>query len=170
VAKHLFPPGHPDPRGLEKFGPRLEIEVGPPIFGSRPDLRLPRSSDPGDKRFSRMPALVDTGAGRTVLTPLAIQTIGLSVVDYTKLCRAGGIEDRVAVHVASIRFPRDQMATIEVIQVLCCELPEQPIQCLIGRDILSRWLFTYNGKTGGWSIDEEDQTAWVEPPIEDLWS
>jgi predicted aspartyl protease len=110
-----------------------------------------------------MPALIDTGAGRTVLTPEAVQKVGLSVIDYTMLARAGG-SDRVPVHVASIQFPAMRMATIEIIQVLCCELPEQPIQCLIGRDLLSHWLFTYNGPSGDWSIEEEDLAAWVEPP------
>jgi hypothetical protein len=108
--------------------------------------------------------MVDTGAGRTVLTPMAVQRVGLFEVDYTKVARAGGIEERVPVHAASIHFPRYKISTIEVIQVLCCELPEQPIQCLIGRDIISRWLFTYDGTTGKWSIDEEDVAAWVEPP------
>ena len=85
-----------------------------------------------------MPALVDTGAGRTVLTPLAVERVGLRVSDYTGLARAGGT-DRVPAVVCSIQFPRHKLAPIEVIQVLSCELPEQPIQCLIGRDIMSRW-------------------------------
>jgi predicted aspartyl protease len=110
-----------------------------------------------------MPALIDTGASRTVLTPEAIQRVGLPVVHYTTLSRAGGM-DKAGVYVAAIQFPRYKLASIEVIQVLCCELPEQPIQCLIGRDILSRWLLTYNGRTGEWCIDEEDLAAWVEPP------
>ncbi len=110
-----------------------------------------------------MPALIDTGAGRTVLTPEAVRRVGLPVVDYTTLSRAGGM-DKVPAHVASIQFPRYQLAPIEVIQVLCCELPEQPIQCLIGRDILSRWLFTYDGRTGEWFIEEDELAAWVEPP------
>lgn len=70
------------------------------------------------------------------------------------------MDNRVGVHVASIQFPRHKLATIEVIEVLCCELPEQPIQCLIGRDILSRWLFTYDGRTGEWVIEEDDLAAW----------
>ena len=57
-----------------------------------------------------------------------------------------------------------KIATIEVIQVLCCELPEQPIQCLLGRDVLSRWLVTYDGTIGEWCIAEDDVAAWVEPP------
>ena len=111
-----------------------------------------------------MPALVDTGASRTVLGHSeAVEKVGLPVVDYVALSRAGG-SDKVTAHVASIQFPRQKIAPIEVIQVLCCELPEQLIQCLVGRDILSRWLFTYDGKTGRWTIEEEDLAAWVEPP------
>lgn len=111
-----------------------------------------------------MPALVDTGAGRTVLTPLAVQRVGLTVSNYTKVARAGGIEENVSVHAASIHFPRYRIATIEVMEVLCCELPEQPIQCLIGRDIISRWLLTYDGKGGQWFIDEEEVGIWIDPP------
>ena len=109
-----------------------------------------------------MPAVIDTGASRTVLTPEAVKRVGLTVVDYTMISRAGGME-RVNAHVASIQFP-DKIAPIEVMQVLCCELPEQPVQCLIGRDVISRWLFTYDGVKGKWCIEEEDLAAWVEPP------
>jgi predicted aspartyl protease len=110
-----------------------------------------------------MPALIDTGAGRTVLTPEAVGKLQLPLVDHTTLCRLGG-KDKVGVHVASIQFPGDRLGTIEIIEVACAELPEQPIQCLLGRDILSHWLFTYNGKTGEWIIEEEDLAVWVEPP------
>ena len=111
-----------------------------------------------------MPALIDTGAGRTVLTPEAVERLRLPFVDYTTLSRVGGKEERVSVHVASIQFPLYKMATIEVIQVARCELPGGLFHCLLGRDILSHWLFTYNGKTGEWCIEEEDIAAWIEPP------
>jgi predicted aspartyl protease len=110
-----------------------------------------------------MPALIDTGASRTVITPEAVGKLGLPIVNYTTLSRVGGKTEKVSVHPASIHFP-SKMATIEIIEVGCCELPDQPVHCLIGRDILSRWLFTYDGKEGSWRIDEEDLAAWVEPP------
>ena len=110
-----------------------------------------------------MPALIDTGAGRTVLTPAAVERVGLRQVDVTRLARAGGINEDAGVYVAAIQFPRYKLATIEVANIICCELPEQPIQCLIGRDILSRWLFTYDGRAGEWTINEEDIAAWVDP-------
>jgi predicted aspartyl protease len=111
-----------------------------------------------------MPALIDTGAGRTVVTPDAVARVGLRQVDVTRLARAGGINEDAGVYVASLQFPRYRLATIEVAKVVCCELPEQPIQCLIGRDVLSRWLFTYDGRSGEWTIQEEDVAAWAFPP------
>jgi hypothetical protein len=82
----------------------------------------------------------------------------------TRLARAGGINENAGIYAASIQFPRDRLATIKVIEVICCELPEQPIQCLLGRDILSRWVFTYDGPKSEWKIEEEDVAAWVDPP------
>lgn len=161
MSTHRNP--RPDRHDLAKFGPRFEIEVGPPIIRNPKGVRIPVQSHTAARKFSRMPALIDTGAGRTVLTPEAIRKLGLPVVDHTTLSRAGGLE-RVSAHVASIQFPRSRLAPIEVIQVLCCELPGDLFQCLIGRDVLSRWLFIYNGKTGEWSIEEEDLAVWVEPP------
>jgi predicted aspartyl protease len=99
MAKHYSP--RPNPNDLEKFGPRIDIEVGPPIIPDQ-EKRYPR-------KFSRMPALIDSGAGRTVLTPEVIKMLSLPLVDYTTVARAGGI-DRVGVHVASIQFPLYKMA------------------------------------------------------------
>jgi hypothetical protein len=90
----------------------------------------------------------------------------LTQVDEISLTRAGGITEQVGMYVASIQFPRHRLATIEAIKVVCCELPEQPIQCLIGRDILSRWTFTYLGSIGSRVIEEEDVAPWIEPDNE----
>lgn len=111
-----------------------------------------------------MPALLDTGAGKTIVTPEAVARVGLQKIDTTRLARAGGVDDNAGVYAASIQFPRDRFATIEIIEVICCELPEQPIQCLLGRDVLARWKFTYNGPLQEWTLEEEDVAPWVEPP------
>jgi len=59
VARHQFPPGKFDPKELEKFGPRLEIEVGLPIVPTAKDSNV--HFTPKQQKLSRMPALVDTG-------------------------------------------------------------------------------------------------------------
>ncbi len=144
VHRHRSP--RKDPYGLPLWGARLEIEVGSPIIAAahEPQLGTPAPSTP---KFWKMPALIDIGASRTLLTPDAVSRAGLTRVDVTRIVRPGGTED-VGVYAASIRFPRNRLATIDVIQVLCCDLPAQPIQCLLGRDILSRWRFTYHGQKG----------------------
>ena len=136
-----------DRRDLQVFGPRIEVEIG-----------LPLISDPSGPppKFSKMPALIDTGARLTLLTPQAVERVGLRKVNEMQLARAGGITENVGVYVASIQFPRSELAAIEIIEVACCELPEQPMQCLIGRDILSRWLFNYAGPAGHWTINDQD--------------
>lgn len=155
----------PDQRALVAFGPRFEVEVGQPI------LRVPgrkplstSSAPPIQSQFTKIPALIDTGASRTVVTPEVVKRAGLRKIDETQLRRVGGINENAEVFVAAIQFPRYKLATIEIIEVVCCELPQQVIQCLLGRDVLSRWLFTYNGPTGDWGIEEEDVARWVEPP------
>lgn len=155
-----------DKRDLQVHGPRIEIEVGRPIVRTKSGLLSPSANLAGSPAYSRMPALIDTGARSTLLTPAAVQRVGLRQVDEISLTRAGGITEKVGVYVASIQFPRQKLATIEAIQVVCCELPEQPIQCLIGRDILSRWTFTYAGPAGNWMLHEDDVAAWIEPPNE----
>lgn len=152
MAKHCSP--RPNPKDLQIHGPRIDLEIGPPIIRAKNHM-------PG--KFSRTHALIDTGAGRTVLSPEVVRRLNLPIVDYTTLTRAGGTE-RASVHVAAIQFPLSKMATIEVIQVVCCELPGGLFNCLLGRDVLARWLFTYDGKTGEWCIEEEDLAAWIEPP------
>ena len=156
-----------DPVDLRKFGPRFQIELRLPIIRNRKDPHLRPFTTEHPEKVSSMPALIDTGASRTVVTPEAVEKVGLPLVNYTTLSRVGGRTEQVSVHTASIHFP-SKMATIEIIEVGCCELPDQPVHCLIGRDILARWLFTYNGKEGSWSIEEEDLAAWVEPPESSL--
>lgn len=80
----------------------------------------------GEGRISAMPALIDTGAGRTVVTPEAVRKAELAKINETKIAHAGGLMD-ADVFVAAIHFPRAKFTTIEAIEVACCELPDQPV-------------------------------------------
>lgn len=153
-----------DPYSLLLWGPRIEVEIGPPILSTLKGA--PASSpDPADSRgFWKMPALIDTGAGLTVLTPAAVSRIGLPQVDVTRIARAGGISEDIGVYAAAFRFPRYKLPAINVARVICCELPQQPIQCLLGRDVLSHWRFAYDGGSGEWMIEARDP-ATPEDPI-----
>jgi predicted aspartyl protease len=108
-------------------------------------------------------ALIDTGAQRTVLSPEAVRRVGLSKINEADLRVVGAIV-KADVYVASLQFPRCGLKTIEVIEVSCCELPHILYHCLLGRDVLSRWIFNYDGPAGTWKIWENGTTPWVEPP------
>src|ERR1035437_7321019 len=110
-----------------------------------------------------MDALLDHGAGRTVLTPEAVRRAGLTKINETTLMRVGGVV-KADIYEASVQFPHSGLSAIEVIEVCCCELPHPLFRCLIGRDVLSRWIFTYHGPTGTWQISEATVASSVEPP------
>jgi len=156
-----------DPRQLKLHGPRLPVEIGIPILDLGKATLDSRHVGP---RFTTTHALIDTGAQRTVISPQVVQRVGLSKIDETTLLIVGG-QRRADVYAASLQFPHSGFRAIEVIEVSCCEL--LPLfQCLLGRDVLSRWIFTYDGPVGTWHIREEAVTPWVEPPEgsdPDLW-
>jgi predicted aspartyl protease len=155
-------------RDLKLHGPRLKIKVAPPI------LRLPggsAASRQSDVEFTETDALIDTGAQRTVVSPEAVRKAGLSKINEADLRVVGAIV-KADVYVASLEFPLCGLGTIEVIEVSCCELPHILYHCLLGRDVLSRWIFTYDGPAGTWQIKEKAVAPWVQPPEgidPDLW-
>jgi predicted aspartyl protease len=150
-----------DPRDLKLYGPRLKITIGHPLLKTmETHSPVAAASSP---RFTTTDALIDTGAQRTILAPEAVLKVGLSKVDETKLIRVGG-EIPANVYVASLQFPHSGLSAIEVIEVPCCELPHPLFRCLIGRDVLSRWVLHYDGPAGTWYIDEGAVSSWVEPP------
>jgi hypothetical protein len=150
-----------DPRDLKLYGPRLKVKIGHPLLRTR-EINSP-AGVVSTLRFTTTDALIDTGAQRTILVPEAVQRVGLSKVDETNLIRVGG-EIRANVYVASLQFPHSGLSAIEVIEVPCCELPHPLFRCLLGRDVLSRWVLYYDGPAGTWHIDEGTVSSWVEPP------
>jgi predicted aspartyl protease len=151
-----------DVRDLMLYGPRLQITIGPPTL-STPHVQS-RSPGKMGSRFTDTDALIDTGAQKTVVALEAIRKVGLSKINETELRTAGGIV-KVDVYVASLQFPRCNLRGIEVMEVSGCDLSHIPFyRCLIGRDILSRWSFHYDGAAGTWQITENGTTPWVEPP------
>ena len=149
-----------DPRDLQLYGPRLKVTIRHPLLGPH-----------GDLRFTTTDALIDTGAQRTILVPEVVQRVGLSKIDETMLTRVGG-QVKAEVYAASLQFAQSGLSTIEMIAVPCCEVPQPLFRCLIGRDVLSRWLFAYDGPAGAWKIVEKEVGGWVRPPEgfdPDLW-
>jgi hypothetical protein len=99
------------------------------------------------------------------VSPEAVRRAGLSKINEADVRGIGGIV-KAAVYVASLQFPKCGLRTVEVIEVSCCDLPTYPFlyHCLLGRDVLSRWVLTYDGPVGTWEISEDGVGSWVEPP------
>lgn len=62
-----------------------------------------------------------------------------------------------------LQFPNGGLRAVDILEVCSCELGSPLFYCLIGRDVLSRWVFTYDGPVGTWKIKEEDAKRWIEP-------
>jgi len=156
----VYEPPVRDPRGLKLHGPRLKITIGPPILRLAHNQHTPSFAA---TRFTETDALIDTGAQRTVISPEAVRKAGLQKINEADIRGIGGII-KAGVYVASLQFPRCSLQTIEVLEVSSCELPHILYNCLLGRDVLARWKFSYDGPAGTWLIEEQRGASWVEPP------
>jgi hypothetical protein len=98
-------------------------------------------------------AVIDTGASMTVVNPEVATTCKLRATGFVTVA---SIEKfgRYPQHAAWIRFPGTNLSDFDGIPVIACKISKQPYSCLIGRDILRRWLLTYNGGSGIVSIKE----------------
>jgi predicted aspartyl protease len=97
--------------------------------------------------------LIDTGASITVINPQVAQTCKLRQTGFAQLLAAGS-SGRYPEHAAAISFPNSGLKGFEAIKVVACPIVRQPYSCLIGRDILSRWVLTYDGIGGQVLIEE----------------
>ena len=87
-------------------------------------------------------ALIDTGASGTVITPRVADQLGLIHTGFQKVSSVQDEQQR-PVYYGFIIFP---WGSGKEIPFISC--PLKNIDCLIGRDILLHWHFTYNGPDG----------------------
>ena len=87
-------------------------------------------------------ALIDTGASGTVITPRVADQLGLV---HTGFQRVSSVQDEQQrpFYYGYIMFP---WGSGKEIPIVSC--PLRNFDCLIGRDILLHWYFTYNGRDG----------------------
>ena len=92
-------------------------------------------------------ALIDTGASVTVINPEVAASQKLRHTGFAFIAAAGS-SGRYTEHAAAIQFPGTDLMGFDPIRVVACPIVRQPVSCLIGRDILRKWLLTYDGHTG----------------------
>jgi hypothetical protein len=126
---------------LLRRGPTIRIQIGNP-------------SDPS--KAAIVHALIDTGAAFSAINPQLSQSVQL-IQRGTKRIRVPGnrkLEDvkEYPEFAASVGFPDGELRGLRVHGVVACPVFEREFSCLIGRDILQRWEFTYNGPLGQFRI------------------
>jgi len=125
-------------------GPVIDVLVST----TRPELEEGRAIG---LEFRELPvkALIDTGAALTIINPQIASTCKLSQTDWNKINSVGGETGEYPAYAAAIYFPGTDLPGFDVIRVVSCPIIKQPFfSCLIGRDILRKWLLIYDGPNG----------------------
>ena len=114
---------------------RLEVEEGRAVGLEFPELSVR--------------ALIDTGASLTIINPQIAATCKLKQTGHQRINAVGGEAGEYAEHAAAITFPGTELPSLDTARVVACPIIRQPFfSCLIGRDILRKWLFLYDGRSG----------------------
>ncbi len=134
---------------LRANGTRIQVVIGPSTLevqelGST-GLELPREIS--------ISGLIDSGASITVINPQVARTCGLRQTGFA-LVSAAGSSAEYPEYAASLAFPNSNLKRFDIVRVVACQLPHQPIACLIGRDVLRRWNFQYDGPNSRIRIED----------------
>src|SRR5438552_14673132 len=124
---------------LLRSGPIIKITIGNPSYPTK---------------TATVNGLIDTGAAITLLNPRLAKTCQLIQRGLKRIRVAGNRDQPYPEFAASIHFPEEDLAAFRVHGVVACQMFEQTISCLIGRDILRYWEVTYNGRAGQFQIKD----------------
>lgn len=143
--------GKLNPNILIATGPLLSVEISLPAALAE-FITKQKKTIPAPKTGF---ALIDTGATKSGVDIDVIRELKVSPVGITTTLTAGGPKE-VYLYPAHFRFPGEGLE-IEFSSVLGVNLKEQqvnkqPIIALLGRDILSRFIFVYNGPAGMFTV------------------
>ncbi len=158
VYNQLFLENTPDgrqqisPNALILAGPVLSVEISIPTplveVYTKENKQIPSP-------VSGL-ALIDTGATNTCVDDDVISQLGVAPIGRREIHNSGGKQE-VNIYPAHFRFPAiqnfeiDFTATIGV-NIQAQKVSGQSIIALIGRDVLARCVFVYNGTLGTYSL------------------
>lgn len=134
------------------FTRNVLLQQGPhiPILVSATQIEVEEGTALG-LEFPKLPvrALIDTGASITVINPEIAATCKLKQTGYQRINAVGGDAGEYAEYAAAISFPGIALPSLDTARVVACPIIRQPFfSCLIGRDILQKWLLIYDGRSG----------------------
>ena len=143
----------PAPKTLMSAGPIIQVQFEVPTalasILQKNNIPIPSPIEGA--------ALIDTGATLTSIDVGILTRLGINPVGVANVGTAGGPQ-RQSIYPARITFPGTALPGFELHHVMGCNLKGQtvkdqmPLCALIGRDVLSRAVFVYNGSAGMFSI------------------
>lgn len=141
-----------DPGALFGFGPVISVEIAIPTPLAEV---LTKTNKPLPQPKAGL-ALIDTGATRSCVDDDVIRSLGVNPVGAAKIHNSNG-EQEVNMFPAHFRFPSIKDFEIDFtsaigVNINAQRIGNQPIIALIGRDILSRCVFIYNGPLGLYTL------------------
>lgn len=92
-------------------------------------------------------ALIDTGAGATAVDTSVCATLDIAPVGVQQVGTAGG-QTTQPLFPVSLHLPGTGLPRFDISPAIGCDLSGQGILALIGRDVLSRCVLTWNGPMG----------------------
>jgi len=90
-------------------------------------------------------ALIDTGAGISVVSKTFARNIGLRLTNEGSQIKTLGAIVEGAEYAASVSFPGTGLRPLVPIRLFSADFIREPFSCLIGRDILQYWKVTFDG-------------------------
>lgn len=130
---------------LLAHGPIVEIRLA---VGSVLEDVLKQQQQPVPKPLGAI-AMIDTGASGTVLREDLPQQLGLNPIGATPINTPSSTNVICPIYLVRIAFPNNVIVETKAIAV---PLQNQPIQCLIGRDVLQRGVLVYVGYTNTFTL------------------
>lgn len=91
--------------------------------------------------------LIDTGASRTCVDKAALAKLGINPIGRTEIMTPSG-KAKQALYPATFAFPGTPLPTIEFSSVIGADLVAQNLIALLGRDVLTGFVYVYNGPGG----------------------
>jgi len=127
----------PPPVVLNRMGPFIQVSITHPLI-IQENLKQQGKKIP----TVSVKALIDTGASGTVITPRVADQLNLVHTGFQKVSSVQDEQQR-PVYYGFIMFPWGMGKEIPIVSC-----PLKNFDCLIGRDILLHWHFSYNGPDG----------------------
>lgn len=132
---------------LPGVGPVVEVLISPPrvLVDSLKAKGRPAATP------VKVMAMIDTGATMSVVTPSVIKGLGLQPISVGQMSTPSTVQSVSAnIYNVAVAFPNGVM--VDGINVIEAPLGGQPIQCLIGRDVLRHGVLVYIGYLGQFTL------------------